>query len=121
MSSNNIHEKITKDLSKQIKKSKKIRMNMKKEKDSIKKEKLRKKLKTAYKNLISKNAVAEKLQKQYENAYKNLISKNAVVEKFFALEKERTAFNTPASTPVKSNKNNGNNNVQPIKKKSRKK
>lgn len=100
MSSNNTHEKIIKDLSKQIKKSKKIRMNMKKEKDSIKKEKLRKKLKTAYKNLISKNAVAEK---------------------FFALEKERTAFNTPASTPVKSKKNNGNNNVQPIKKKSRKK
>jgi len=41
--------------------------------------------------------------------------------KYKALEKLFQAFNTPANTPVKSKKKKGNNNVQPIKKKSRKK
>ena len=93
MSSNNTHEKIIKDLSKQIKKSKKIRMNMKKEKDPKKRNKLFEK--------------GKKIREKYLTMYAKI--------------KELTAFNTPASTPVKSKKNNGNNNVQPIKKKSRKK
>jgi hypothetical protein len=56
----------------------------------------------------------EKLREQGIKNREKILTKHAKI-------KELTAFNTPASTPVKSKKNNGNNNVQPIKKKSRKK
>jgi hypothetical protein len=52
----------------------------------------------------------EKLREQGIKNREKILTKHAKI-------KELTAFNTP----VKSKKNNGNNNVQPIKKKSRKK
>ena len=92
MSSNNIN-KLALELRKFEKEYRNINNNLNKEKDPKKRNKLFEK--------------GKKIREKYLTMYAKI--------------KELTAFNTPASTPVKSKKNNGNNNVQPIKKKSRKK